>query len=135
MTEEELLAIASRAEAATAGPRVKTVCECGAMTWTGPAAWVPMAMQADGRWHTPGKCGTHAEALLEEAGALRRWMHDARADLPALLAEVRRLRGVLGAYRDVENAMVRAVESHGEVDACYCEECEALRRLAAALGV
>jgi hypothetical protein len=98
VTPLDLEAIEARAAAATPGGKIETVCACGDVTWTGMPTWVPAAYQMEGRWHMPRKCGTHAEALLEEAGALRRLMHDSRADIPALVAEVKALREVVAEH-------------------------------------
>jgi hypothetical protein len=83
MTNEELDAIEARAFAATAGPWVYQIDERG-----GPRACVRERGFADG---TPGN-----RFIFDVMPATAEFIAHARADVPRLVAEVRRLRDALG---------------------------------------
>jgi len=98
MTTEELLAIEARANAATAGP------------WRGKK---DEGVQADATDVFETGCGCCSPSHLSEADAL--FIAHARTDVPALVAEVRRLKG----YEEIILKMIHerqreALEALGE---------------------
>lgn len=95
MTEQELAEIEARAQAATAGP------------WTVGVSW-------DSVWQWPVMrlkvmCGGTRDALEEEASRNSYFVQASRADVPALVAEVRRLRAELERGSDAPVSQMGAV--------------------------
>lgn len=109
MTDEELAEIEARAAKATPGPWVVA-------PWDGDEGNVRLTvtvgpdaggwMVADGDWHGPGDAPHDREANAA-------FMAAARADVPALLAEVRRLQGVVAEQAKALEALGRKLRWSG----------------------
>lgn len=81
MTEEQLKAIEERAKAATPGP------------------WTPKRLRQND-WHLRGPDGIVFAEVEDDADAA--FIAHAREDIPALVEEVRRLRGVADRLRELQ---------------------------------
>lgn len=91
MTEDDLKAIEARAAAATPGPWIPTARPEGEGSW--PVFFLGTSCSdEDGTWNVFAR---NHKGTLTESGKDAKFIAAARADVPALLAEVRRLRSTI----------------------------------------